>query len=364
MAISSASRQVLCLCGLGLLMTGCVTDRGVHTIPVSRDYANLEPLDLDAVQERVGQAARVGAAHGAPYEFFSAWMYLEHARESKSQRDRAGVYDYGTLARESADQAIREGALFEDPGRMPPPASREATEAAFEELVLRYEAIDAAQAKAVAPVLYAHVTAELSRAEYNLKRGNRWKDVAMRLDIVRADLNTMEAQDLDQDGVPDLEDAAPWMPEDPDGFEDGDGAPDMDNDEDGVPDSVDAAPNDPETFNNWQDADGAPDEAPALEPVYFEAGSVALGSSDKGYLQGLADLLAGVPEASIHVQGHSHSHYSEKYNLQLARRRAQAVQGYLVGAGMPAERVKTSFYGGRPAGVPAAERDRVDLVLE
>lgn len=65
--------------------------------------------------------------------------------------------------------------------------------------------------------------------------------------------------DNDKDGVPDKVDKEPMIPEDRDGFQDEDGAPDPDNDGDGILDTEDQAPNDPEDFDEFQDKDGAPD---------------------------------------------------------------------------------------------------------
>jgi len=65
--------------------------------------------------------------------------------------------------------------------------------------------------------------------------------------------------DRDKDGIPDKIDLAPLEPEDFDGFQDADGAPDPDNDNDGILDVNDAAPNEPEDMDGFQDADGAPD---------------------------------------------------------------------------------------------------------
>jgi len=65
--------------------------------------------------------------------------------------------------------------------------------------------------------------------------------------------------DNDNDGIPDLKDQAPDKAEDFDGFEDTDGIPDLDNDQDGIPDTTDKAPNQPEDFDGFLDEDGAPD---------------------------------------------------------------------------------------------------------
>ncbi|MEW5767092.1 MAG: OmpA family protein [bacterium] len=78
--------------------------------------------------------------------------------------------------------------------------------------------------------------------------------------------------DNDGDGIPDDKDKCPGTDEtvakgedtreDLDNFQDEDGCPDPDNDGDGIPDGRDGAPNEPETFNGYMDEDGVPDELP------------------------------------------------------------------------------------------------------
>ena len=65
--------------------------------------------------------------------------------------------------------------------------------------------------------------------------------------------------DKDRDGIADALDASPDEPEDRDGFQDEDGAPDFDNDNDGIRDEYDKAPNEPEDFDGFMDDDGLPD---------------------------------------------------------------------------------------------------------
>lgn len=66
--------------------------------------------------------------------------------------------------------------------------------------------------------------------------------------------------DTDGDGVPDKLDQCPPLPEDPDGFQDGDGCPDPDNDNDLVPDADDLCPNDEALEGYDDDEDGCTDE--------------------------------------------------------------------------------------------------------
>ena len=49
-------------------------------------------------------------------------------------------------------------------------------------------------------------------------------------------------EDSDGDGILDKDDRCPHEAEDPDGFQDEDGCPDLDNDHDGIPDADDACP--------------------------------------------------------------------------------------------------------------------------
>ncbi|MCL4223982.1 MAG: choice-of-anchor D domain-containing protein [Myxococcales bacterium] len=65
--------------------------------------------------------------------------------------------------------------------------------------------------------------------------------------------------DNDGDGVVNADDACPDEAEDLDGFQDGDGCPDLDNDGDGFADDTDKCPNEAEDMDGFQDDDGCPD---------------------------------------------------------------------------------------------------------
>jgi outer membrane protein OmpA-like peptidoglycan-associated protein len=65
--------------------------------------------------------------------------------------------------------------------------------------------------------------------------------------------------DTDHDGIYDQDDSCPTQPEDPDGFEDKNGCPDLDNDQDLIPDVRDRCPMEAEDKDTFQDEDGCPD---------------------------------------------------------------------------------------------------------
>ncbi len=325
-------------------LVGCqTTDRDIHTVPTTRNYQDLEKVQLDDVAVLMAEADRVGAEAYAPYEYAAAQQYFRLARDQKKERDSAGVKDYAALAKRNAETAIRKSKM-PDKGPMAAPDGKEACAAEFERLKQRYNDIDADRAAKVAPALYARVTAELSLAEHEINQG-RVREAGRALGSVAAGLDTLGVRDSDDDGVPDMQDGAPWAAEDKDGFQDEDGAPDLDNDQDGVPDVVDAAPNKPETKNRWHDGDGAPDEYPELTPIYFSSSSAALSAEAQGYLKGIVQLLAEWPELKLHVAGYTDNAHAHKYAMQLSMRRAEKVQQFLVSNGMPKERLVVTFHG-------------------
>ena len=65
--------------------------------------------------------------------------------------------------------------------------------------------------------------------------------------------------DTDLDGLADGVDACPEAAEDPDGFRDEDGCPDVDDDGDLLPDTEDACPREQEDIDGYEDDDGCPE---------------------------------------------------------------------------------------------------------
>lgn len=352
------------------VLAGCQTNRGVHELPLARDYHEVAYFDLDEAEAMLVKAHRVGAQHGAPFEYLSAMKYAKMARDSRDEGDKVGSWDYAKMAYDYAEKAIAEGSMIADRGPFQQYADKDACMADFERVKGKYAELDPEKAMSVAPVLYAHATYELSRAEHELIEVRHWPQAGRRIPQAEADIDTIWVQDVDGDGVVDMNDGAPWAPEDKDGFEDADGVPDPDNDQDGILDGDDVKINDPETKNNWHDFDGAPDEPAKLDTIYYASGSAAISSETKGYLRGLVHILEEWPALKLHVKGHTDSVAGEPANDDLSKRRAETVQTYLLSRGAPADRVMVSFYGeSMPVNVnktaaEKAENRRVELVLE
>jgi len=318
---------VLCM----LAAMGCATTpRGLHEIPIARDYQDLAQVSIAEAEDAVHNARRAGAAGFAPFAYAAAGNYLALAHAAERDRDRAGAWDYAALAIRYADIAVENSPSVPRPKPDDAAPNEEAARRAFERAAAEWHALDHERAAYALPVLFADLTALLSAIEYNLNRGD-WQAAANALPEAAALFETLRTRDIDGDGIPDIDDPDPWQPEE-----------------------------EPEP----------PAPPPALRPIAFASGSVSLDAEAKGYLHGVADFVAGKPEWTLHVKGHTDNRHSEAYNLDLSRRRAEAVQRYLASSGVPPDRIAASFYGSArpveamPPGVSHAPNRRVELLLE
>jgi outer membrane protein OmpA-like peptidoglycan-associated protein len=128
-----------------------------------------------------------------------------------------------------------------------------------------------------------------------------------------------------------------------------DGCPPDDDDGDLVIDARDPCPTAPETVNGFQDRDGCPDEIPrdlakfegVVKGIEFALDRDVLRRSSGLVLRRVAAVLARYPEVRIEISVHTSSTGSREYNLDLSRRRAEAVKRDLVGHGVAADRIET-----------------------
>jgi OOP family OmpA-OmpF porin len=174
--------------------------------------------------------------------------------------------------------------------------------------------------------------------------------------------------DSDGDGVPDDMDKCPGTP--PGTPVDANGC-ELDSDGDGVVDSKDKCPGTPRgtkvdevgcPVDGDADGDGVKDSkdqcpgTPAgakvndvgceigeiiLRGVVFDTGSDVLKPQSLLILDSVATGLAKQPGTKVEIRGHTDDVGSEALNMDLSRRRAEAVKAYLVGKGLRAEDLTT-----------------------
>ena len=165
---------------LAVAFAGCQTSApNVLSVPVAREYQNLEQVRPAVAREKVDEARRLGAAAYAPYEFASAEYYLNIAEAAKSRHNRKGAWDYAALSIDMAEAAMR--TIPEERRRAnvaSPQTDEESCLAEFERVKARYLEINDERAIASLPTLYAQATSALSLAEHNVSSGKRWRETA------------------------------------------------------------------------------------------------------------------------------------------------------------------------------------------
>ncbi len=122
-----------------------------------------------------------------------------------------------------------------------------------------------------------------------------------------------------------------------------------DRDADGIPDVTDLCPDEPETFNHYQDDDGCPDRVPTavqdfsgvISGIFFASDSATIQPNSRTTLDQAVAVLREFPNANIEIIGHTDADGDHHHNLELSRRRAEAVKNYLVGQGIDPQRLTT-----------------------
>jgi OOP family OmpA-OmpF porin len=144
--------------------------------------------------------------------------------------------------------------------------------------------------------------------------------------------------DEDKDGVPDGTDQCPNTPAG--ATVDASGCP-TDTDKDGVFDGIDQCPNTP--ANARVDKDGCPIEVSEKEielldtgkitvrNIHFETAKWTILPESYAVLDTIGTILIQWPQLHIEVGGHADARGSDKYNLDLSEKRANAVLQYLLG---------------------------------
>ena len=157
--------------------------------------------------------------------------------------------------------------------------------------------------------------------------------------------------DTDGDGIPDIRDLCPTLPEDKDGFQDEDGCPDLDNDQDGIPDASDLCPNEP----GPPEERGCPkkyslvsvtqDKIELHQAVFFATGRATILSPSFPLLDEVADVLKTRLAMEVRVEGHTDTRGSRANNMRLSQARADSVKAYLVGRDIDASRMVSVGFG-------------------
>ena len=82
-----------------------------------------------------------------------------------------------------------------------------------------------------------------------------------------------------------------------------------------------------------------------LQTVYYDFDKFNLRSDARAALDHNYDLLREFPGAIVKIEGHCDERGTVEYNLSLGEKRAKAAMDYLIGLGIPANRISITSYG-------------------
>jgi OOP family OmpA-OmpF porin len=164
-----------------------------------------------------------------------------------------------------------------------------------------------------------------------------------------------KSTDPDGDGIIGEADKCPFEKEDGLPPDPKDGCPSIDPDGDGIIGATDKCPNEPETVNGYQDADGCPDtprvvvtktEVKISEKIMFAFAKATIEDASESLLDEIAYVINDNPQIEfLEVAGHADKIGTDTVNVQLTKRRAQAVIDALVKRKVDARRMHAQGYG-------------------
>ncbi|MCB0326796.1 MAG: OmpA family protein, partial [Bdellovibrionales bacterium] len=93
------------------------------------------------------------------------------------------------------------------------------------------------------------------------------------------------------------------------------------------------------------------------QKILFETASAKIKVLSNGILDNVVEILQKYPTALIEIQAHTDSRGEDDYNIDLSKRRGQAVKDYLVSKGISSSRLSVKGFG---ESAPIADNNTAD----
>jgi outer membrane protein OmpA-like peptidoglycan-associated protein len=156
--------------------------------------------------------------------------------------------------------------------------------------------------------------------------------------------------DRDDDGIPDIYDACPDIPGKPTRDPHTNGCPDQD--DDGIPDAEDACPAHPGPRHPDPQRNGCPDVVlgptglTVFDKILFETGSAKILEESNPILDKVAKVINEHPElVLLEVAGHADERGAEMMNVMLTQARVESVVAALIARNVEKNRLRARGYG-------------------
>lgn len=96
-----------------------------------------------------------------------------------------------------------------------------------------------------------------------------------------------------------------------------------------------------------------------FEPIFFDHDEYVIKEQFHSFLKGLVKVVNGHSDLRVRVTGHTDSDGSDAYNVELSKKRAQAIIDFFVKEGLSRDRIEIDFQGEtKPIGNNATEEGK------
>ena len=82
-----------------------------------------------------------------------------------------------------------------------------------------------------------------------------------------------------------------------------------------------------------------------FEPIYFDVDKAEIKAEYKAFLESMVKVVSSHSDLRVKVTGHTDSDGSDAYNLDLSRRRAEAIIAFFTSLGLARDRIEIHFEG-------------------